>query len=221
MLFRRFLFLLAGAPVLFLSAAIAAAPAADDAALLAAEAQFQKAIAGDSNATNEAVRAFEALAAGDGPRGPLYLAYLGAAQSMQGRDAWMPWTKMKATERGLAGIDKALRQLEPRHDVEMVRDTPVALVVRLIAVKTFLIVPETFFHRNDRARALLKEAFAYPGFKTASGEVRAGFHQQAAIAAGRAGNIAEERAQLQKAVAAAGSGPIADAARLRLKEIGS
>lgn len=215
---KRFFVLLAVAPLFALGATTAAT---DDSRLNAAEAQFDKALAGDSGATAESVRQFEVLAAADGPRTVLYLAYLGAAQTLQGRDAWMPWTKMKATERGLATIDKALRQLAPRHDAELVRGSPVALLVRLIAARTFLAVPETFFHRNDRGRQLLKEAIAHPGFNAAPNELRAAFHQQAAMAAGREGNIGAEAEQLRKALAAAGSGPVAEASRRRLKEIGS
>ncbi len=221
MLLQRIFILLAAALLLSPGVALAAAPVADESALLAAAAQFDKALAGDGNATTAAVRGFEALAAGNGPRAPLYLAYLGAVQSLQGRDAWMPWTKLKATERGLATLDKALRALEPRHDAELARGTAISLWVRLIAARTFLAVPELMFHRSERARQVLKAALAQPGFAAAPGAVRAAVHQQAAIAAGREGNIAAEAEQLRKAIAAAGSGAIVDASQKRLKEIGA
>jgi hypothetical protein len=123
---------------------------------------FMKAAAGDNQATNEAVKAFESLAAVDSADAPLYLAYLGAAQSMQGRDAFMPWTKMKAAEHGLDTLDKALRRLTPAQEQLRVRGTPVALEVKFLAASTFVQVPNMFFHRADRGRALLAEVVNSP-----------------------------------------------------------
>lgn len=37
---------------------------------------------------------------------PVTLVYLGSAETLQGREAFMPWNKMKFTERGLATIKK-------------------------------------------------------------------------------------------------------------------
>ncbi|MCV5656233.1 hypothetical protein OFN54_33340, partial [Escherichia coli] len=39
---------------------------------------------------------------------PVTLVYLGSSETLQGRDAFMPWNKMKFTERGLATIQKGL-----------------------------------------------------------------------------------------------------------------
>ena len=197
-----------------------ATPAGQDEDFAAAETLFHQAQAGDGGATGAAVMRFERLAATDSPQAPLFQAYLGAAQAMQGRDAWMPWTRMRATERGLATLDKALRRLEPRHDAVMLRQAPVAVETRLVAAATFLALPE-LFHRFDAAKAALRAAFASPAFAAAPPGLRAQLHRRAAEAAARDGRRDEEIAQLKKTVAAEPAGAIAASARQRLQELAS
>lgn len=141
-------------------AAFAAGAARADVA--AADAAFARALAGDSTATGQAVAAYAPLAATDAPEAPLYQAYLGAAQAMQGRDAWMPWNKIKATERGLDTLDKALRRIEPRHDTVAVHGVPVSLEARLVAATSFVAVPDAIFHRADQGRQLLQAILRSP-----------------------------------------------------------
>jgi hypothetical protein len=57
--------------------------------------------------------------------GPPYQAYLGAAQAMQGRDAWMPRNKLTAADKGLATLDKALRRVGPRRDRDILGGSPI------------------------------------------------------------------------------------------------
>lgn len=211
-------------PILIASllALSAAAPARADLAadFASAEAVFAKAAAKDSSVTDDAVRRFEQLSAADSPMSPLFMAYLGAAQSMQGRDAWMPWNKMRATERGLDTLEKALRRLEPRHDRELARGAPVSIEVRLVAATTFIAVP-AMFNRYDQGKQALRDAFASPAYAAAPAEIKARLHQQAALAAGRDKNPSEEAAHLKQALEAAPAGAIAEAARRRLQELGS
>lgn len=205
-----------------LLALLATLPAfADQAAdFAAAEAVFQKAVGGDGAAVDESVRRFDKLAAGDGPPALLYSAYLGAAQAMQGRQAWMPWSKMRATERGLATLDKTLRRLDAAFDRELVRGAPISLEVRLIAASTFLALP-SLFNRFDSGKQLLREAFASPAYAAAPGGIKARLHRQAAIAAQHDKNPRDEAAHLKQALEALPAGPIADAARRRLQELGA
>lgn len=162
--------------------AAAAAANADAAAFDAAGAAFNKALAGDGSAS-QAVKAFEGLAAPDSPEAPLYRAYLGAAQALQGREAWLPWNKFRATERGLDTLDKALRQVSPAHDKVLVRGTPVGLEVRLVAASTFVAIPDVVFHRADRGRQLLEDVARSPLYAGAPAEFRA--RVEAALAASR------------------------------------
>jgi len=203
-------------------ALLATVPAfADQAAdFAAAEAVFQKAVGGDGGAVEEAVRRFDKLAAGDGPSALLYSAYLGAAQAMQGRQAWMPWNKMRATEHGLATLDKTLRRLEAAHDRDLLRGSPVSLEVRLVAATTFLALP-SLFNRFDSGKQILREAFASPAYPAAPGELKARLHRQAAIAAQHDKNPRDEVAHLKQAIEAATAGPTAEAARRRLQELGT
>ena len=186
----------------------------------AAAALFQKAAGGDKSAVDEAVTRFERLAAADTPYAPTLQAYLGAAQAMQGRDAWMPWTKMRATERGLANLDRALRHLEPRHDATLLRQVPVALETRLVAATTFIALPD-LFHRFDSGKALLRAALSSPAFPAAPPAVRAALHRQAALVAAKEKQTHEEAAQWRLAIAADSAGEFAAAARQRLQELGS
>ena len=209
----------AGLACLLFLAVPAGAGQEDDFA--AAESVFEKALAGDGGATDEAVARFGRLAAADSPYAPLFQAYLGAAQTLQGRDAWMPWNKMRATERGLGTLDKALRRLEPRHDaLSLRRQAPVSLETRLVAASTFIAVPD-MFHRFDAGKAVLRTALASPAIAAAPPALRAALHRQAALAAAHDKRPREEAAQWRLAIAADPDGAIAAAARRRLQEIGS
>ena len=119
---------------------------------------FMRALAGEAS-PDPAVAAYAALAP-DETAAPLVLAYLGSAQTLQGRDAWLPWNKMRVTESGLAKIDKALRMLDARHETARLRGNPVAAQTRLIAAATFLAVPDFIFHRADQGRSLLHKCAA-------------------------------------------------------------
>lgn len=210
-------------PVLFFFLALLAAfPALAGHAtdFAAAEAVFHKAGEGDGAAVEEAVRRFEQLAAGGGSAALLYSAYLGAAQSMQGREAWMPWNKMRATERGLATLDKALRRLEAEHDREWVRGAPISLEIRLVAATTFLALP-SLFNRFDAGKQILRDAFASPAYAAAPGEIKARLHRQAALAAQRDNNARDEVAHLKQALEALPAGAAADVMRRRLQELGA
>lgn len=210
-------------PLLPLLAALllAAGPAAadDGTDFAAAAAAVHRAQAGDSATTDEAVRRFEALSAA-APDSPLLAAYLGAAQVLQGRDALMPWTKTRATEKGLATLERALRRLEARHEAELIRGAPLALETRLVAASTYLAVPG-FFNRLDAGKAVLREAFQSPALAGAPAEIKARLYQQAAVAAGRDGKPQLEVEELKKALAADPAGPVAAAVKRRLRALES
>lgn len=185
---------------LLLFAGSFAAPsfAADGGAFDHARTLFLAASAGNGAATDDAVRRFQDLAAAAPPeRLPLFLAYLGAAQTLQGRDAWMPWNKVHATESGLGSLDKALRLLKTS-------GVPLqeALETRLEAATTFLALP-TMFNRFDAGKDLVKTALADPAFPTAPVEIRARIHLQAAVVAAHDGDCAQERRHLDAAAAMA------------------
>jgi hypothetical protein len=187
--------------------------------LTRAEAGFMKAVVGAAS-PDLAVAAYAALTP-DETAAPLVLAYLGAAQTLQGREAWLPWNKMRATERGLASIDKALRQLAPRHEETRLRGNPVAAETRLVAATTFLSVPDAIFHRADQGHGLLRKALAAPDFAALPPTLRARHHLQMAVAADKEKKTAEAAEQLRQCLAADASGPVAEDCRRRMKEPGA
>lgn len=148
----------------------------------AAEAQFEKALAGDSAATDSSIKQFEALAAKERAETPLYQAYLGATQALQGRDAWLPWTKMKATEKGLVTPDKMLARPDERSEQTLLRGVPVGLESRLVAASTSITVPDHFFHRVERGQQLLLNLLKHPQFTGSPPSFRAQAYRQAALA---------------------------------------
>ena len=126
------------------------------------------------------------------PATPLYLAYYGSSFAIKGRDALLPWRKMKLGETGLDLIDKGLRKLKPEHDRQVVRGIPLSLETRLVAVNTFFQVPDMFFHRYDRARTLLEQTRNSELFASAPPSIRARYSYQAAFAAHKEGRKQEE-----------------------------
>lgn len=139
---------------------ISAAWAMDEAAFNNAFSQMEKARAGDSKAVDTAIAAFTSLSRQE-PGNPLLRAYQGSAEALQGRDALLPWNKMKYTENGLATIDKALQQLAPEHDRELARGVPIVLETRLVAASTFLVLPD-LFKRSPSGHQQLQALIAHP-----------------------------------------------------------
>jgi hypothetical protein len=174
-------------------------------------------LGGDADAVATANAAFDKLVAAQ-PDHPLYLAYLGSSFTLKGRDAWMPWTRLRYVEQGLALIDRALARLKPEHDQLLLAEVPVSVETRLVAVTTFLSIPG-FFNRLDGAKDLLRTTFADAAFAATPPPVQASFYVQAADAARRDKNVGDERAYLQKALAVAPHGDSAVATQQRLAEL--
>lgn len=132
------------------------AQASTDAAFTAALGQFNRARQGDSGQIEAAIAAFQTVPASPLHQ-PLYAAYLGSAQALKGKAAWMPWNKMKFTDQGLDQIDQALASLRPEHDRVLVQGVPLGLTIRLVAAATFVAVPDGLFHRRSAGKSLLAE----------------------------------------------------------------
>ncbi len=184
---------------------------------LTAQTQFDLGLAGDDAALAKAYALFEKLLA-EQPGHPLYLAYLGSATTLKGRAAWMPWNKLKYVEQGLHFIDKGLAQLTPEHDRALLRNVPVSIETRLVAISTFLGIPG-FFHRFDSAKELLQFALTDPAFAASPPEVQGRLYMQAALAAREDKKPLEERDFLDKVIALAPQSELAPGARQRLKEL--
>lgn len=134
--------------------------AVDEASFNTAFAHMQKAREGDSKSVDIALDAFSKLSS-ESPANPMLRAYQGSVEAMQGREALLPWKKMKYTENGLATLDKALQQLAPEHERELVRGVPVMLETRYVAASTFLALP-SMFNRGPAGHQQLQALIANP-----------------------------------------------------------
>ena len=200
-------------------AASASARATDNQAFVAALADFVKVREAAPGAdTDKANDDFRKLSEAE-PQNPLYLAYYGATWAMKGRDAWAPWNKLRNTEKGGEILDKALAMLGPEHEQLLVRGTPVAIEVRLVAASTFLALPD-LFHRLEAGKATLASALGSALFSSAPGQLRAQVFAQSAVLARKEGNAAREAEALRQAVQEWPESELAANARQRLLELG-
>lgn len=194
-----------------------AAPAADD-AFAAARQQFIAGSAGDASARDAAIEAFGKLQ-GSQPGNPVFLSYQGAAIAMRGRDALMPWDKMKYAEKGADMVEKALALLAPEHDALLLNGAPAGIETRLVAANTLLNLPE-FMHRRAGGKRALQQVLDSQSLAQAPAALRANAFAAAARVAAEEKRSGDEIAYLRQAVATqAGTPPVAKAAA-RLKELG-
>lgn len=152
----QFLVLRLRALLLLLLPLAAFAQASGDAGFDAALAHFNRARQGESAEVGQAIVAFQAVPANPALQ-PLYSAYLGSAQTLQGKAAWMPWNKLKFVEQGLDSIDQGLSALRPEHDRQLVHGVPLGLSTKLVAAATFVALPDGLFHRRLAGKSLLAE----------------------------------------------------------------
>jgi hypothetical protein len=196
-----------------LTTGTAGAAPANEAAFMGAWQQFDRALGGDSGATDAAAERFNALAQADASD-LVAQAYAGAALTLKGRDALLPWRKMSHTEDGLARIDKALAQLTPAHDQPLHRGTPASLEVRFTAASTFLALPG-FFNRGPRGEQLLADVVNSPLLAASPVPFQGAVLMLAGQHAAKAGKPAEARKHFEAVVVR--NAPQAEAARAALK----
>lgn len=160
--------------LLLLFAVYPAAHAGDPAhELTEAREVFLLAVDGDRRAVRDATQRFRSLNHAN-PREPVYLAYLGASTTLQGRDASNNLEKRRLTDEGLRDIDRALDLLSKGAD----RESPHYLDTLLVAANAFIHIP-SFFNRHDQGRQLLREILAHPSFDG----MAPGFHAATYLAA--------------------------------------
>ena len=116
---------------------------------------YLTAVDGGKKASKETAKLFEQLNK-DYPGEPGILVLYGGSQTLQGRDAWAPWKKLKFTENGLDRMEKAVALLETSHREQVLGDLPLDLQVKTLTGITYVSVPD-FFNRFDQGRQLLGE----------------------------------------------------------------
>lgn len=94
---------------------------------------------------------------------PFALVMVGSSQTLRGRDAWMPWSKMSHTETGLDNMARAVRMLKPEHAEQTFQGMSVTHHVKTMAAITFTQVPE-FFGRHEDGFYLLQDVLSDPAF---------------------------------------------------------
>ncbi len=180
-----------------------------------AQSVFEDSLSGNQDATKAAIKKFEALVQKD-PAQPLYLAYLGSTYTLKARDAWMPWTRLSNVEKGLGLIDKALFMLKPVHDTTGLRGSIISTETRLVAISTFLQVPD-FLNRLQAAKDVLNETLSTAVFEASAPIVKGRLYMWAAEIAKREEEIAKERDFMEKALAVLPKGPFREQATQQLK----
>lgn len=189
--------------------------AANETAVAAALAEFQRALGGQQSAIEPAATQLLSLSQAE-PANPVLRAYAGAATAMRSSTTLLPWKKLSHAEDGLALVDKALAQLTPAHDAPLYRHVPASLEVRFTAAGTFLAMP-SMFNRHERGLKLLDEVAKSPLIDKAPPPFQGVVWMRAGQEAAKAQRNAEARAWFQK-VSASGA-PQAPAAQARLKDL--
>ncbi|MBS0388804.1 MAG: hypothetical protein JSR15_10015 [Proteobacteria bacterium] len=172
-----------------------------------ARGQFESGRAGSHDATERAQQLFSQLLRKDGDN-PLYLAYYGSTFALQARDSAAPWTRIKLINQGNSLLDRALALLDHSspsssgHAATPPRPTgTAALETRLVAMATFIALPDTLFHRRAAAKREYQLAVASPEYASAPPDLQGHLQYEGALIAREEGDVAAERAALQRVLA--------------------
>lgn len=152
------------------------------------------------------------------PQDPLAQVYQGASNTLKGRDAWLPWNKLKPTELGLEQMQEAVTLLRPEHDGQRFQGLPVSLQVKGNTGIVFTQVPD-FFNRFDQGMALLKQVVMSPLLTDLPATQWVHFQFYYALALSKEGNWAEAKTGFERVVSLAPESDMANAARLQLEQV--
>lgn len=90
------------------------------------------------------------------------LVLYGSCQTLMGRDAWLPWNKMRYVNEGLVHIERALTDLNTADNKRLFQGIPVYVFVWMMAASNYLNLPDNMFHTRQRGLALLEKIKAQP-----------------------------------------------------------
>jgi hypothetical protein len=186
---------------------------------LAAIHAFETARAGSADATPVAQADFHELLASE-PGNPLYMAYYGSTLALQARDARLPWQRINLVRESIATLDKALTLLTPADDQRRMRDIPVSLETRLVAIATYVALPG-IFNRLPAAKQQLALAMGSPLFASVSSELRGRFYYEVALVAQAEGQTDAERTALRQVLQLAPPSLDLQEVRTRLARLGA
>lgn len=110
------------------------------------------------------------------------LFYLGATETLVGRDAWMPWNKLSYTENGLARMNKALKLIGEKEQLQYYHYLPKSLYMQANAAATFTQVPD-MFNTFEQGYQLFQNIIKQEAFIQAPAEATTWVYYQAIKAA--------------------------------------
>jgi hypothetical protein len=119
--------------------------------------------AGEGGSAKQLAKTWEHLYLAD-EQDPLSLVMLGSSHTLMGRDAWMPWTKLRHTETGLEEMAIAQRLLTDDHKQVYFDNLSVDLQVKSTAAITFTQVPE-MFGRHEEGFYLFEDILSDPALE--------------------------------------------------------
>ncbi|MCW4442830.1 hypothetical protein AB4582_11890 [Vibrio splendidus] len=132
---------------------------------------------------------------------PLTLVYLGSTETLMGRDAFLPWNKMKYVEKGLSTIDKSLVLLkdedQPIHEQPRVQGLPDSYLTRAMAAVTYTSLPDMFNH-FDRGYDLFLSLLAEDDFQQQHFAATSWIYRYAITASIRAEDFEQAQVWLEK-----------------------
>ena len=159
---------------------------------------YNQAAQGDEEMVEAAHDALKSILDKEGAT-PLTLVYLGSTETLQGRDAFLPWNKMKYVEKGLATIDKSLTLLnsieQPVAEQARVQGLPEAYLTRAMAATTYTSLPDMFNH-FDRGYDLYLDLLSEDEFSHQSFAATAWIYRYAITASIRAQDFAQAQSWL-------------------------
>lgn len=184
-----------------------------------AKTQFEAGRAGSHDSTARAQQLFSLLLRRDADN-PLYLAYYGSTYALQARDSAAPWTRIKLINQGNALLDRALALLDHAPATSKPATAHPAsgtagLETRLVAMATFIALPEALFHRRAAAKREYQRALASPEFSAATPDLQGHLQYEGALIAREEGDAAAERSALRRVLALAP--PSIDLAEVRTR----
>ncbi|MEF2482559.1 hypothetical protein V4D09_04545 [Vibrio mimicus] len=129
----------------------------------------------------------------------LSLVYLGSTRTLMGRDAFLPWKKMRFSEEGLATIEKGLSLLnrDASSPEERRNGLPTRMLAVAIAAATYTSMPDMFNH-FERGYDLYLTLLAEPDFQAQPFAATAWIYHLAIAAALRAEDKEQARLWVEK-----------------------
>ena len=142
---------------------------------------YKQAVDGNSDARDEVKAYLENLSKAE-PNDAIVRVYLGSTMVLEGRDAWMPWNKMKFTEKGMDVMEQALDMSTKDKKTRQFLENDEDIEIRMICAFTFTQVPK-MMGRFEQGLELLKGVGADPRFEMLSSKKKAHYYYYRGAAA--------------------------------------